>query len=54
MKAKKHTTARLHRNPDEPLPRELGTHLFALIKRDLLARRHPHMPQPTTQLTFVF
>lgn len=51
MKAKRHST-RIHRNHNEPLPRELGTHLFALIKRDLLARRQPRTQQVTTQLTF--
>jgi hypothetical protein len=54
MKAKtyQHTT---RRNPqrDEPLPHELGVHLFALIKRNLLARREQR-PGPATasQLTF--
>jgi hypothetical protein len=57
MKAKTHPTRtrRVHR-PEEPLPHELGTHLFALIKRNLLARRgqRPSMAQPADQLTFAF
>lgn len=57
MKAKNHhsTTPSTRRAPrrEEPLPHELGTHLFALIKRNLLARRQPAAPAPS-QLTFAF
>ena len=54
MKAKK--TARPVRPPsrhDEPLPHELGAHLFALIKRNLLARGKP-APETPGQMTFAF
>jgi hypothetical protein len=56
MKAK--TTNPHHRrntrNRDQdPLPHELGAHLFALIRRNLLARARPSAP-PTRQLTFAF
>lgn len=55
MKAK-----RLHPNinrrrqrEEEALPHELGTHLFAMIRRNLLARQQP--PAPTAiQLSFGF
>lgn len=43
--------ARPHR--EEPLPHELGPHLFAMIRRNILARSAP-APQPQTQLTFAF
>ena len=56
MKAKstrpqpKHNT----RNRDQdPLPHELGAHLFALIRRNLLARGQQAAP-PCRQLTFAF
>ncbi|MEX1045081.1 MAG: hypothetical protein WEC73_03040 [Chthoniobacterales bacterium] len=39
---------------EEPLPHELGTHLFALIKRNLLARRRPDRTPAASQLTFAF
>jgi hypothetical protein len=55
MKAK--TPARHHRpNPaNEPVPHELGRHLFALIKRNLLARREQRPRNPRAdQLTFAF
>ncbi len=55
MKAKT-TTRQGRRNPnEEPVPHELGRHLFALIKRNLLARREgrPSNP-PVNQLTFAF
>jgi hypothetical protein len=55
MKAKT-TIHRLHRHrTDEPVPHELGCHLFALIKRNLLARRAPRPARPAaSQLTFAF
>ena len=57
MKAKTHPRPTYYnRRQEEPLPHELGTHLFAMIKRNLLARRHPRpsMTQPPSQLTFAF
>jgi hypothetical protein len=57
MKAKTHPSpTRCLCRPEEPLPHELGTHLFALIKRNLLARRErrPSVAQPASQLTFAF
>jgi hypothetical protein len=59
MKAKNHTRS-LHRHHrrrhEEPLPHELGTHLFALIKRNLLARRQRPLEtvQTPSQLDFAF
>jgi hypothetical protein len=54
MKAKKHLPhTNRNRRPEEPLPHELGTHLFALIKRNLLARAKP-APSSPSQLTFAF
>lgn len=54
MKAKKHLHhVHRHRRDEEPLPPELGTHLFALIKRNLLARAKP-APNAPSQLTFAF
>ena len=57
MKAKTHPhpARRVHRR-EEPLPHELGTHLFALIKRNLLTRRQARAsiaPAPS-QMTFAF
>jgi hypothetical protein len=57
MKAKNHPNpTRSIRRHEEPLPHELGTHLFALIKRNLLARREQRssLAQPANQLTFAF
>ena len=57
MKAKTHPSpGHNSRRREEPLPHELGTHLFALIKRNLLARRQPRpsITQPPSQLTFAF
>lgn len=55
MKAKNytHTTLRIsnRRGEGEPLPFELGTHLFAIIRRNLLAGKKP-APTPDVQLTF--
>ena len=56
MKAKTHPqTTRKTPHRDEPLPHELGVHLFALIKRNLLARRERSpSPAAASQLTFAF
>lgn len=54
MKAKKSTRPARHQTRnDEPLPHELGAHLFALIKRNLLSRGKP-APQAPSQLNFAF
>lgn len=54
MKAKNHRTQRNNNGREEILPHEAGTHLFALIKRNLLARREKAPAQPPSQLTFAF
>jgi len=56
MKAKTHPqTSRKTPHRDEPLSHELGVHLFALIKRNLLARRERRpSPAAASQLTFAF
>jgi hypothetical protein len=57
MKAKNHTrSVNRTRNirQEEPLPHELGTHLFALIKRNLLARRQSPHNTSADQMTFAF
>jgi hypothetical protein len=52
MKAKTPLHGRRQRR-DEPVPHELGCHLFALIKRKLLARREARPATPQVhQLTF--
>lgn len=54
MKAKKNTRP-FNRRREEPVPHELGTHLFAMIKRNLLARRMAGQPAPRPcQMTFAF
>jgi len=54
MKAKNRLSRRDHREHEEPLPHEVGAHLFALIKRNLLSRHaKPPAPRPN-QLTFAF
>jgi len=54
MKAKKYSRpSNHHRRHEDPLPHELGTHLFALIKRNLLNRAKP-APAAPSQLTFAF
>jgi hypothetical protein len=54
MKAKKpRLTAKNRHHHEDPLPPELGTHLFAMIKRNLLARQRPEAT-PASQLTFAF
>jgi hypothetical protein len=56
MKAKTHPQpARDNIRREEPLPHELGVHLFALIKRNLLSRREQRpVAAPASQLTFAF
>jgi len=55
MKAKNHPRSVQRRRQEELLPHELGTHLFAMIKRNLLARRRSdRTPVPASQLTFAF
>ncbi len=54
MKAKKHTAPANRKSTDhsnEPLPFELGAHLFALIRRNLLASGRTQAAPPV-QLTF--
>jgi hypothetical protein len=58
MKAKNHTrhsaiNRHVRARREEPLPHELGPHLFAMIRRNLLSRGTP-APRPATQLTFAF
>jgi len=56
MKAKRHPQpARGNTRHEEPLPHELGVHLFALIKRNLLSRREQRpVAASASQLTFAF
>ena len=54
MKAKNRITHRHSIRRDEPLPHEVGAHLFAVIKRNLLARRQPIATPSPSQLTFAF
>lgn len=55
MKAKNHTKqvrhTTTHTHKDDVLPCELGTHLFAIIRRNLLAAKKT-TPAPAVQLTF--
>lgn len=44
---------RATRRHEEILPHELGTHLFAMIRRNLVARRETARV-PVTQMTFAF
>ena len=57
MKAKKHphlSRRPASRRPEyDVLPHELGTHLFAMIRRNLLAARREVSARPT-QLNFAF
>tara|TARA_B110000285_G_scaffold29369_1_gene29660 strand:+ start:347 stop:520 length:174 start_codon:yes stop_codon:yes gene_type:complete len=46
-------TTRRHRTED-PLPHEVGTHLFAIIRRNLIARREHAKTKAVSQLTFAF
>jgi len=41
MKAKKYTTNRTATRNEKALPHELGTHLFALIRRNIVTRGQP-------------
>ena len=56
MKAKTHPQPpRSSTRREDPLPHELGVHLFALIKRNLLSRREQRpVAAPASQLTFAF
>ena len=54
MKAKNRITHRYTSRREDPLPHEIGAHLFALIKRNLLARRQPTATPSASQLTFAF
>jgi hypothetical protein len=54
MKAKKHTRhSHRNRHRDEILPHELGTHLFAIIRRNL-GRKPQLPPEQHVQLSFGF
>ncbi len=55
MKAKNRTskTRRRDHRSNELLPHELGAHLFALIRRNLAARREQAVARDV-QLTFAF
>lgn len=54
MKAKKHSShVNRNRPGQEPLPHQLGTHLFAMIRRNLQTRGRI-TAAPATQLTFAF
>jgi hypothetical protein len=54
MKAKNRITHRQNLRREDPLPHEVGAHLFALIKRNLLARRQTTAAPSPNQLTFAF
>lgn len=55
MKAKTPSLHSRRKPQDEPLPHELGKHLFALIKRNLLAQREGRATTPRPdQMTFAF
>jgi len=55
MKAKTPSRDSRRNRQDEPLPHELGRHLFALIKRNLLAQREVRTTAPRPdQMTFAF
>lgn len=54
MKAKNRITRRQSIRREEPLPHEVGAHLFAMIKRNLLARRQPAARPSPSQLVFAF
>ena len=54
MKAKKHTShSNRNRRGQEPIPHQLGTHLFAMIRRNMQSRARITAPA-ATQLTFAF
>lgn len=54
MKAKKYRIqkTRCSRVPEESVPHELGTHLFAMIRRNLISRNRPVAPVAPVQLQF--
>jgi hypothetical protein len=55
MKAKTPTHGSHRNRHNEPVPHELGRHLFALIKRNLLAQREGRSTNtPPSQMTFAF
>ncbi len=55
MKAKTPIRQLRRNSPEEPVPHELGRHIFALIKRNLLAQRTGRPTTPRSdQLTFAF
>jgi hypothetical protein len=54
MKAKNRLSHRSINRREDPLPHEVGAHLFALIKRNLLARQSKEIAPPANQLTFAF
>jgi len=54
MKAKNRINHRHTIQREEPLPHEIGAHLFALIKRNLVARRERRATPSPSQLTFAF
>ena len=54
MKAKNRLNRRHSIRREELLPHEVGAHLFALIKRNLLARQSKEIAPRANQLTFAF
>jgi len=54
MKAKNRLNQRHINRREDPLPHEVGAHLFALIKRNLLARHGKTTTPAPSQLTFAF
>ncbi|MFM8656373.1 MAG: hypothetical protein ACKOD5_04490 [Chthoniobacterales bacterium] len=54
MKAKNRLNQRPVNRREEPLPHEVGAHLFALIKRNLLARHGKNITPAPSQLTVAF
>ena len=54
MKAKNRINNRHINRREEPLPYEVGAHLFALIKRNLLARHGKQTAPSASQMTFAF
>jgi len=54
MKAKKYLErASRNHSREDVLPHQLGTHLFAMIRRNLAMRGRVN-PQPPVQTTFAF
>lgn len=54
MKAKKRHDQRPVNHREEVLPYEVGAHLFALIKRNLMSRQTKEPRPSASQLTFAF